>query len=148
MKTINLSFGSPDHGWLIVELSGNQNYRSLDVSDVPVDSLYMLATAVLQLVEGRSIEALVAWSLEPDYENWVLRRSGDTYELDIQAPEPDKKVFRFAEGSVEEICLPILQALRNLATDPAWCSPTADLAWSNPFPVQEVAALSERLKNP
>jgi len=147
MKTINISFGSPDHGWLIVELSCNQSYRSLDVSDVPVDSLYMLATAVLQLVEGRSTEALVAWSLEPDYETWVLRRSGDTYELDIQA-EPDKKIFRFAEGGVEEICLPILQALQSLAANPAWCTPTADLAWSNPFPVQEVAALSERLKKP
>jgi hypothetical protein len=147
MSTINLKFGSPDHGWLIVELSCNQNKRTLDVSDVPPDSLCMLATAVLRLVEGKSTEVLVEWSLEPDYETWILRRSGDAYELDIRAPGPDNKIFRFAEGGIVEICFPILRALKSLAADPVWCAPTADLAWSNPFPAQVVAALSESLKS-
>ncbi len=50
MKALTLAFGPPEHGWMVVTLSRlsarpEGDARQVDASDVPCDSLAMLARA-------------------------------------------------------------------------------------------------------
>jgi hypothetical protein len=147
MSRIALSFGTPEHGWLLPKVSCDGREQTLDVSDVPVDSLRMLATALLNLVAGSDEEMAVTWCLEPDEVTWFLRRHGEQYELRIQGPEHGAKPEAFAAGTMREICAPIWRGLRRLEVDPAWTVSTATArTWSHPFPAKEVALLGERIR--
>jgi hypothetical protein len=143
MTKIALSFGSPEHGWLAVHLERDGVARELDVSDVPGDSLHMLATAVLHLLEGRATETTVTWFLEPEEETWTFQRAADVFRLEVRESGRGKERVLFAEGTVNEICAPVWRALRRLEVDDAWSSQTA---WSYPFPAAEVAALAAQIR--
>lgn len=143
MGKLTLSFGTPEHGWLTVNLRCGDVERTLDVSDVPGDSLAMLADGVLQLVKGDASEVTIPWFLEPAEEIWTLRRLGDAFLLDAQIVPGERKPILIAQGSREEICVPIWSALRQLQVDPAWSS--ADHTWSHPFPASQVDALGAAL---
>ncbi len=138
MSHIELRFGSPHHGWLDVELSGAGHHVALDVSDVPGDSLCMLATAALDLSAGRE-EARVVWFLEPVEATWVFRRAGDRVE--VRASSGGRASVCLDAGTVEEVSLVIWRALRRLESDPAWTRADASGVWSHPFPHREVAQL-------
>ena len=84
MSKLTLSFGTPEHGWLNVNLRCGEAERTLDVSDVPGDSLAMLANGVLQLVKGHAAEVTITWFLEPAEEIWTIRRFGDAFLLDCR----------------------------------------------------------------
>jgi hypothetical protein len=138
MSHIELSFGSPNHGWLSVELASAESRVSLDVSDVPDDSLAMLAAAALDLATGRP-EARVVWFLEPVKATWVFQRVGDRVE--VRAMIEGAKPVLMEAGGVEEFSLVIWRALRRLEADPAWTRASAARVWSHPFPHQDVARL-------
>lgn len=143
MSKLALSFGTPEHGWLNVNLRCGETERALDVSDVPGDSLAMLANGVLQLVKGYAAEVTITWFLEPAEETWTIRRVGDAFLLDAQMHPSERMPIRISHGSCEEICIPIWSALRRLQVDPAWSS--ADHTWSHPFPASHVDALGVAL---
>jgi hypothetical protein len=138
MRRLELSFGSPRHGWLNVELAGADGSVSLEVSDVPGDSLRMLAAAALDIATGRQ-EAHVVWFLEPVEACWTFRRVED--QVEVRASADDAGPALTATGSAEAILLVIWRALRRLEADPAWTDAQAARFWSQPFPHREVAQL-------
>jgi hypothetical protein len=137
MNKLALSFGTPKHGWLDVGLRCGETTRHLDASDVPADSITMLASGLLQLVKGYVTEVSVTWFLEPREETWTFRRTDEVIMLDAQASFEDS--VRVAQGSSVEVCLPIWRALRRLQSDMSCQS--AEHTWSHPFPSKEVEAL-------
>jgi len=72
MNKLALSFGTPKHGWLDVELRFGETTRYLDASDVPADSISMLASGLLRLVKGYTTEVTVTWFLKPREETWTF----------------------------------------------------------------------------
>lgn len=141
MTKLTLTFGTPNHGWLDVELRCGETTRHVDASDVPADSIAMLANGLLQLVKGYATEVTVTWFLEPREEVWTFGRTGEVVVLDAKASFEDS--VRVAQGSSAEICLPIWRALRRLQADVSWQS--AEHTWSHPFPSKEVEALGMAL---
>lgn len=141
MTALSLSFGVPQHGWLVVRLACETRVRELEVSDVPGDSLLMLATALLDLLEGRATEAEVTWFLEPLEESWHFRRDGETFSLHVREAGSRQEPRRFARGTLAEVIAPMCRALRRLATEEEW---SLETAWSQAFPAAEVAILAER----
>lgn len=141
MNKLTLSFGSPKHGWLDVELRCGETTRHVDASDVPADSIAMLANGLLQLIKGYATEVTVTWFLEPREEVWTLRRTDEVFSLDAKASFEDS--VRVAQGSSAEVCLPIWRALRRLQSDVSWQS--SEHTWSHPFPSKEVDALGVAL---
>jgi hypothetical protein len=148
-----LRFGTPEHGWLDVELTGPSGTSHLDASDVPADSLCKLACAALSMLEQRE-EARVKWFLEPAEVVWVFRRAGDERAADDEAHEVlvfalnDRKERQpIGAGSPEEIALAIWRGFRRLEADAAWSSHATmqERLWSHGFPTKEVAALGEKL---
>lgn len=142
MSHIRLSFGSPRHGWLPVELADVQRSVSLVVSDVPGDSLTMLAMAALDLASGRK-EARVTWFLEPDKAAWVFRRVGG--HVEVHAAGEGATTALIQGGPAEEVALVIWRALRRLQSDPAWTNASVERVWAHSFPSREVTQLGVAL---
>jgi hypothetical protein len=140
---ISLAFGEPEHGWLAVTLRYGEREHFVDASDVPMDSLLLLANAVLVVLQTDESDATVSWSLEPDFEVWRIRRSAERFVLSIRSPEGGEAEFVFAQGSAGEICAPIWRGLRRLQVCPSWLRPGH--TWSHPFPERELRAIGVAL---
>jgi hypothetical protein len=136
---LTLRFGSPAHGWLDVELRGAEGVSSLDASDVPGDSLAMLARAARDLIVGAA-PGEVVWFLEPEEVTWRFRRAGD--HVEVRAEDSSRRPALIGVVATTTFAALVLEALRTLATDPAWRDATA---WSQPFPTADVDALARAL---
>lgn len=141
MKAIDLRFGSPAHGWLEVTLTGAHGTSSFEASDVPGDSLRILAGAACDLLDGRDGE--VTWFLEPAEQTWRFVIDGE--EVRVLVSEDGRPARKLAQGTVVEVGLAVWRALRRLEADPAWRATNADTVWSHSFPQGDVAALGEKL---
>jgi hypothetical protein len=142
MRLIGLRFGTPVHGWLDVELSGPERDSVICASDVPGDSLSMLACAACALVEGHPA-GTVTWFLEPTELTWTLRLVGDEIRVMESIDGVNSKTI--AAGSPADVALTIWRALRRLEADPAWARVDSERVWSHPFPHEETAQLGYKL---
>lgn len=143
MSIFKLEFGSPEHGWLDVSLSGPGGTVTLDVSDVPGDSLQMLAAAASNAIAGHG-GGEVTWFLEPEERRWVLRPAAEGLAIWVQAEGGGERCI--ASGSIEAVCAVIWRAMRRLEVDPAWNEAGDGRVWSHPFPHREVEYLGEELR--
>ena len=144
---ISLSFGTPEHGWLDVELATSDGQRlTMSVSDVPCDSLLHLAESARRIARGWSEEETVVWSLEPAYWHWTWHANDGALELATSAypvAKPDAAERIAVDTSA--FLSAISQSLTALEQNPVWTEDTDLHAWSWPFPTEEVAALRAHL---
>ena len=138
-----MEFGSPEHGWLDVTLAGPGGTVTAEASDVPGDSLLMLANAASNAVDGRG-GGDVTWFLEPDEQRWVFRPTAEG--LSILVHETGETERCIVTGPVGTVCAAIWRALRRLEVDPAWRGTGDGRVWSHPFPHREVESLGEELR--
>lgn len=131
MAGTKLRFGTPQHGWLELTLGAAAGEHRQVVSDVPIDSLAMLAQAALALLDGRG--AAVEWSLEPEYEVWTFTCSGDQATLEAAG-------FVLA-GSRRDLATMAWRGLADLQA--RW--PNDNEHWSHDFPAHLVADLRARV---
>jgi hypothetical protein len=143
MKNLELRFGSPEHGWLVVEVKAQGFEEAFDVSDVPMDSLAILANVALDLLRGVP-DGEVPWSLEPSEWRWLFRVENGELRWWTQLNRAPKR--RVTKGDVRSVGFVIWRALRRLAADPAWARAPNEHIWSHGFPHREVDALGRALK--
>jgi hypothetical protein len=143
VSAFKLEFGSPRHGWLDVTVSGPGGTIELGVSDVPGDSLRMLAAAASNAVDGHG-GGEVTWFLEPAKVRWFFRPATEGLAIWVQGDRQDERCI--ASGSTGEICAVVWRAMRRLEVDPAWHEAGDGRVWSHPFPHREVEYLGEELR--
>lgn len=121
--------------------AGSQSWYESSVSDVPADSLLMLAQAGLNLFEGRP-DAETTWFLEPDEVLWRWKRVDDSVQFSILAG--NEEVVGTA-GTVQQLLFPVWRALRSLECNDCWNSDAfaEGELWSHAFPNQETALLGQ-----
>ncbi len=141
--TIKIEFGSPEDGWLNVALSGACGTVTLDASDVPGDSLLMLANAASNAVDGRG-GCEVTWFLEPEEQRWVFLQTAESLSILIHEAGGEERCI--VTGPVGTVCAAIWRALRRLEVDPAWRGAGDGRAWYHSFPHREVEYLGEELR--
>ena len=141
MTAMGLRFDSPVHGWLDVELSGNGGVVARSVSDVPGDSLAMLADAACELVSGHTTRK-VTWFLEPEEDCWSFRSEGSLAAVLVKSDGVENRIG--VEDPVT-LCWTIWRALRRLQVDDAWQADRGHV-WSHPFPHRSVDCLHDRLQ--
>jgi len=130
MQPFSLTFGTPEHGWLDVRLSGDGGDVHHDASDVPGDSIAMLADAACSVLDGAP-EARVIWFLEPAEVTWTLTRDGgDLASIWVQDEHGPAQSIVHCE--VRAMCQVIWRALRRLETNPVVVADLERHAWSNP----------------
>jgi len=141
MAAVSLRFGSPLHGWLDVELSGDGGTVARSVSDVPGDSLAMLADAACDIVSGCPARD-VTWFLEPDEDRWSFRSVDGGVAVLVSSDRGVETCF--GNEKPVALCWTIWRALRRLQADEAWQGATEHV-WSRPFPQRSVDHLRQRL---
>ena len=141
MATVSLRFGSPVHGWLDVELSGDGGAVARSVSDVPGDSLAMLADAACDIVSGYPPRE-VTWFLEPNEDCWRFRVEDGSVTVLVDSDQDVETRI----GIEDPVALgwTIWRALRRLQVDEAW-QVALERVWSHPFPHRSVDRLHELL---
>lgn len=144
MDDLTLQFGTPDHGWLAIELSSSEYDIELEVSDVPCNSLYELVKVLLDLFAG-SIEGVVAWSLEPAWVEWTFKSVNNEIDLVVASAEENEPLLQHqCEGSkmIKTFC----RSLEKLEADPAWSEPDAmSSVWSWEFPSELLQTLKLKI---
>ncbi len=143
MNVIRIEFGSPEAGWLAVSLLGDGGAVNLDASDVPGDSLLMLANAASNAIRGRAVSE-VTWFLEPVEHRWMFQRTAGSLSIFVDEDGGDEQCI--VTGPVEVVCAAIWRAFRMLEIDPAWRDGSISDGWSHVFPQREVGWLGEELR--
>lgn len=123
--------GKPADGWMSLALARRGHVVDFDVSDVPADSVKMLMHGLGDMLDGE-LSAKVTWFLEPVEVEMRIEASDGRWRLAVEQAG-NGPVF-FAEGSREEISVPILVALARLERTDAAGEYHGDSTWSHAFP--------------
>jgi hypothetical protein len=116
MARVSLSFSQPRHGWLPTTLSVDDVREEFHASNVGLDPVVELRSAVLAVFSGR--EARVLWYLEPAGFLLTLSPKADEVSVRIQySDDVDLEQRELSEvvatsGSRKEVLAPLIEALR------------------------------------
>jgi hypothetical protein len=142
VPALELTFGDPESGWLVVTLRAGDVEIVVDASDVPNDWLTTLVVACDNLLEPPA-SPVVEIHEEPRWTELRLRRAArdDDVVLDVVRREI---VVMSTRGTIDEVVVPIWRALSALRGRVS----AEDFAreWSWPFPDRELAQLGARLR--
>ena len=146
MDKLHLQFGTPEYGWMEIQVSSPDKEILLNISDVPCDSLNSLIKVLTKLLEG-SAEEVVEWSLEPEYAAWTFKRKDNEIELSVSCRVGSTPNLVFQCEAVNMIQR-ISQSLRELGADPVWKEDDASSRiWSWDFPSILLELLEQKLIN-
>jgi hypothetical protein len=147
-RKLKVGFDEPEHGWIAITMSADDERFILIPSHVPYDSITELAVALNKILEGYS-EATVRWNEEPAEYEFVFRVSEGALNLDIyevarvQGGIRRNSVFSFS-GLRDQLLISFWRALRELQGryDPS----EYERRWNEPFPTSEMEVLTQRIK--
>jgi hypothetical protein len=147
-RKLKVSFDEPEHGWIAITMTADDERFMLVPSHVPYDSITELVTALNKILEGYS-EATVRWNEEPAEYEFVFRVSEGHLNLDVcevtmvQGGIRRNSVFSFI-GPRDQSLIAFWRALRELQGryDPA----EYERRWEEPFPTREMEVLTQRMK--
>lgn len=144
METFDFKIGQPAHGWCCITLRSHDKKLEIDASDVPGDSLEMLARAVCLLNEGRNAEAV--FFLEPvEYSMNFSNSKGNTLlEVIDKGPNGFNKngqVLFQAKVPTKKVSHRIWKAFKDAQ------SKFSENNWSNPFPSSLVERAGQLIKS-
>src|SRR5215813_11356440 len=134
-RKLKVSFDEPEHGWIEITMSADDEQFMLIPSHVPYDSITELAVALNKILEGYS-EATVRWNEEPAEYEFVFRVNEgfltlDVYEVDVvQGGIRRNSIFNFS-GALDQSLISFWRALRELQGryDPS----DYQRRWNEPF---------------
>jgi hypothetical protein len=142
------AFDGPEAGWLTVALEAPGQRYEFSPSHVPYDSVSLLASGMLAVLEGR--EAVVPWNDEPAVHEFHLSGSASAVHLTVFAvhARAHSQVERTAvfslQGTADDVLLPLWRALRELQS--RFSPEEYHRRWREPFPAAEVTELGRRLR--
>mgnify|MGYP001270521806 CR=1 FL=1 len=146
MTLPKFSFAAPEHGWMEIAVSFNEDKHWFDVSDGGVDSLDLLVTALLKLLRGSKREE-VEWYLEPNVLSWHFEVQGNHLELQICQMEDRHSLF-IVSAEKRELINQVARGLEVLEEHPCWTQPRADeVIWSWMFPGDKPHELLREIRN-
>ena len=112
INQLNIFFDNPVHGWLPVTMQFNGKELELDVSDVPVEPIGELVSALLDISESRSKK--ITWFLEPVECDLAFVVIGDFTTLEVSLN--DKSLVYSIEMETNVMLLTLWRALRKFET--------------------------------
>jgi hypothetical protein len=112
-EKLRIDFGEPEHGWLPVNIYSGDFRLDLDASDVPINPIGSLISAILQVTQGNEVTS--SWHLEPAYYHMKFSKKGDIYALAILFAENeiDKGELIFeTTGTFDSVILPLCRGIK------------------------------------
>lgn len=111
---LKIEFGVPEYGWLPTYIKCNDFEITLDVSDVPIDPMYLLCNSLIQILKGIDFPNKVLWHLEPYCYYLQISKECNDYKLQITESDnydsPSKIAFE-TKGSFDYLIMPLYRSL-------------------------------------
>jgi len=136
MNRFEIKFGTPVHGWIVVDISFGDVFISAEIAD-GLDTITDLLSALYRISNG-STEEEVAWPNEPNYYVWSFRVTGDRLVFCIT--DPNEKKFTF-DVELKISLRTFVSSLTTLSENPIWSADKRQIAWSSEFPYQKLREL-------
>jgi hypothetical protein len=119
-NSIAINFGTPEHGWLPVDLSYLDYKINIDASDIHRNSLEQICDALLNLNADKKTN--VTWFLEPAEIVFEFEKKATNYFLNIyECAEDENKPWELKKtisGGFAEIILPFIKSVTTFYLQP------------------------------
>ena len=142
-KKLKISFGKAHHGWLPTTLIYGDFKLELDISDVPLDPMKQLCTALIELLKGIQEPIKVIWHLEPYCYYLQLKQSKSLYQISLlESKDFDGPMTlnRIISGDFKGIILPLYRGLK------AFCSQAYEAPHWEPLEVDRMVELTNLVR--
>lgn len=146
---LKASFDDPEHGWVGLTISRDEEVVTIITSYTPSDPFLDLTDALYNLFLYDGAAKVVLHYGAAEYE-LCFRREGDAVSLEayeypghLRDAGAGERFFE-ASGSYEDICLPFWRALRNLQG--RFSEDELNARWHRPFPSKEIDGLTTLLR--
>lgn len=109
---LSIKFGTPEHGWLSVDIISGDYNLCFDASDVPANPLEQLCNVILDLKSDKKAE--VWWHLEPASVFFEFKMLDNNFQLTIMTAdghETQRIIEKVIDGNFQEIIEPFINAL-------------------------------------
>ena len=149
-QTLSVSLESPQHGFMSLRLTSDDESFVTVVSHEPYDSLRDLIEALSEVLASDG-DATVKWNAEPDEYDFQMGTKGDGFRLDVvhypdhrRLKEVSTIVFSF-RGSKPDACRAFWKELRDLHSR----TEQDEFArqWRRQFPEREMQELTKRVRS-
>lgn len=113
---LKVVFGEAYHGWIPRVLTYKGFSLEVTISDVPIDPMEQLCTALIELMKGISKPIKVIWHLEPYCYYLELEKIGQKYKMilsESKSFDSPMTLTKMIEGDFETLILPLYRALKS-----------------------------------
>lgn len=140
---LKVIFGTPEHGWLPIEIQTSKATIQEEVSDAISDTLGQLSIALLRLAKGARHEH-IEWFLEPDFWHWDFQTKENQLKWTFSGPS---QIPISLNIETVEALQHLWSSLLELQSNPVWGHPDAGTkVWSWPFPQSELSQLGHTIQ--
>ncbi len=148
MKNFEVSFNSPQCGWMSVGFKNGENEFNSTTANAPYNGvLAELLNTLIILASEKSVEKTVKWNRNPEEFDFVFTKSGETLRLEIieyPTAEREMKSTVFThQGNANEIVEAFYQTFSQLYEDRN--TDEFEQNWRQPFPFAEFESLSKQI---
>jgi hypothetical protein len=148
MKNFEVSFNSPQCGWMSVGFKDSENEFNSTTANAPYNGvLAELLNTLITLSSENSIEKTVKWNRNPEEFDFVFAKNGETVRLEIiQYPTTEREIKSTVfihEGDANEIVEAFYQTFSQLYEDRN--TDEFEQNWRQPFPFAEFESLSKQI---
>jgi hypothetical protein len=148
MKNFEVSFNSPQCGWMSVGFKNGENEFSSTTATAPYNGvLSAILQTLIELSSENSLEKTVRWNRNPEEFDFIFGKNGETAKLEIiEYPSDRRKTKQTVfvhEGNANEIIKAFYQTFSQLYEDRL--TDEFEQNWRQPFPFAEFETFQKRI---
>jgi hypothetical protein len=148
MKNFEVSFNSPQCGWMSVGFKNSENEFNSTTANAPYNGvLAELLNTLISLSSENTVEKTVKWNRNPEEFDFVFTKSGETARIEIiEYPTAEREINSTVfnhQGNAKEIVEAFYQTFSQLYEDRN--TDEFEQNWRQPFPFAEFETLRKNL---
>lgn len=141
---LKVEISPPENGWTHIKLISNNSSYEFFPSDVPIDSIAELISAILGILNGKT-ETEVYWNDEPVIHNFLFSYKNDICYFEVIEVSGSKRIEKFSfNGTKYKVLYPFWKALTYMKSKQT----TKDYKfhWGNDFPENDLLEIEKELR--
>lgn len=151
-EKLEVSFNSPQCGWMSVGFSGGEKEFHTTTAHAPHENALSELLGILSaLLEADNFDKTLKWNRDPEEFDFVFQKNGEKTRLEIiEYPTDERellsgeKVFSY-EGATKEVCGAFFETFRQLYAERE--ADEFEQNWRQPFPMSEYREFEAKMKN-
>lgn len=154
MKNLEVSFNSPQCGWMSIGFDDGANEFHTTTAHTPhSQALSEILKGLISLLDGETAkeEFTIEWSRNPEAYDLRFAREGENVHFEVvefptfnRLKSESETVFAY-EGNTKDFCKAFAETFDQLYEDRD--TDEFEFNWRQPFPFEEYKSFSEKIKN-